>query len=380
MLTALLVLVLLLSVGTVAVGWYFSSQFLTPAPYALMPEFEVTASEAGRVTLPAPTPQPPQFARTRVEGVYNLLWEHGYGRLGPVLADDGAHVTRELAVVAGRSPVAGDPARVDITIYRRDPLRDHGIPFEDLRLEGETGALAAWWIEGGDDAVLMLHGRRRADRSETLRVLPAIVEMGHSVLVLSWRNHDASAPSPDGLYRYGATEYRDALTGLAFLADRGIERVVLYGFSTGATIGLEAARRWPTGAPELTGIVIDSPLVDIAASVRASGRAMGLPGFLSEVALAVGWARTGVRWSELDQRRHAAGFEAPFLIFAGTADGTIPVQVVDDFVARLHAPSTYVRLEGVQHVEGWNADPGAYTASVTAFLSEALGSREAPAR
>lgn len=375
MLIVVTVLVLVVGAAVFAVGWYFSSQFLTPAPYSLMPEFEVAAASAGRVTLPAPPPEPPQFARTRVDGVYNLLWESGYGLLGPIVADDGTDVTRELAVTAGRSPEAGDPARIDATVYRRDPFRDHGIPFEDLRLDGEVGELAAWWIEGGDTAVLMLHGRRRADRTETLRILPSLVELGHSVLVVSWRNHDASAPSPDGLYRYGATEYRDALTGLAFLSEQPVDRVVLYGFSTGATVGLEAARRWPEGAPELAGIVLDSPLIDLAASVHASARARGLPGFLADVALAVGRLRTGVQWSEIDQRRGAEELEAPFLVFGGTADTTIPIEVVDDFVAGLSTPVTYRRLDGVQHVEGWNIDPEAYVASVTTFVSTALGAR-----
>lgn len=358
------------------VGWLYSSRFLEPAPYTLMPEFEVVDAGPGTITVPAPPADPPQFARTRVEGAYNLLWEHGYGRLGPLVGDDGAQVTRELEVTVGRSPEPGDPARIDATVFRRDPWRDHEIRFEDLRLSGEAGELAAWWIPGNDDAVLVLHGRRRADRTEALRILPTLVENGRSVLVLSWRNHDASAPSADGLYRYGATEYRDALTGLEFLAEQGVQRVVVYGFSTGATVGLEASRRWPAEGPELAGMVLDSPLIDLAASVRASGQKLGLPGpvatVLANTALAVATLRTGVRWSRIDQRRTAAEATVPYLVFAGTGDQTIPIQNVDEFVAALPTAVTYVRMEGVEHVEGWNIDPEGYTSAVRTFLAEVV--------
>ena len=372
----LMVLVAVVILGLVAGGWYFSSQFLVPRPYGLMPEFEIVAAEGGTVTLPAPPPSPPQFARTRAEGRYNLIWDGGYGPLGKIVADDGSTVTRELQVAEGRSPARGDPARLDVILYHRDPLRDHGLAFEDLRLAGDAGDVAAWWIPGDSDAAVMLvHGRRRADLTETLRIIPTIVDMGYAVLAMSWRNHGTSAPSDDGLYRYGAVEYRDVLTGLEYLEEQGVTRVALYGFSTGATLGLEAAERWPAGAPTLEAMVFDAPLVDLRASVRASARRRGLPDVLSTMALAVARLRTGVSWSELDGRRNADDIAVPLLVFAGTADSTIPVEVVDAFVAGVEAPVTYERLEGVEHVEAWNEDPEAYEASVRAFLKGVMPAR-----
>lgn len=373
----LVILVLLVLTALVALGWVFSSRFLVVQPYTLLPEFEIIAVEPAdgslAVTLPTPDAQPPpQFADTRKAGVYNLLWEGGYGRLGEVLSDDGATVTRVLERVEGRPPEAGAPARLDTAVFRRDPLADHAIPFDEIALQGETGRLAAWWVDQGvDTAVLMLHGRRRADRTETLRIMPMLHTLGFSVMALAYRNHDVSDMSPDGLYHYGASEYRDALVALDFLKSRGIERVVLYGFSTGAEVALMTIRHWPdTGAAPLA-LVLDSPFLDVRAVIRQGARALDLPAtdLLSDLALLVGGWRTGVDWSDLDQRRFAPDLQVPVLIIAGTADSTIPIETVDAFAAAVASPLRYERLEGVEHVEAWNAFPERYEGWVREFLA-----------
>src|SRR5690606_14367533 len=213
-------------------------------------------------------------------GAYGLVWEGGHGVLGEVLTDDGARVERPLTVIDGAPPRPGAPARMDAFYYRRDPLRDHGVEFEDLRLQGPVGGLAAWFVPAdGRTGVLLLHGRRRGERREALRALPSLHAMGMPVLVLSYRNHDASDPSPDGLYHYGASEWQDALVGASALAERGVTRIVVFGISMGGAVALEAKRRWPPELPPLVALVLESPLVDPAAAVRlALGRAGVPPG------------------------------------------------------------------------------------------------------
>ena len=385
LLWTLLALLLLLLAGAFALGWVMSNRFLVPQPYSLMPEFEIVAVENDEegllVTLPA-VAQPTQFSEVRKEGVYNLLWQGGYGRLGPVEVDSGDRVVRRLTELTGERPRAGDPARLDVTIYRRDPLLDHGIPFEELELEGEAGTLHAWWIEAasGRRAVLALHGRRRADRTETLRILPTLVDEEWSVMALAYRNHDRSDPSPDGLFHYGASEADDALVAVAELARRGVDQVVLYGFSMGGAVALEAAGRWPQDAPELLGIVLDSPLLDPREVIRKGARDAGvpLPDLTADLALFVGRFRTGVNWDSLDQRRSAAEIGVPVLLFAGTADETIPIGLVDEFAAKVEAPLEYRRLEGVEHVEAWNRGRARYEEAVREFLERVSLYRPAP--
>ncbi len=159
-------------------GWYVSSIILVPKPYSLMPEFKIIdVGEDGvkdSVTLPLPA-SARQFADTRRRGVYNLLYETGYGCLGEVIEETPRSLTRTFSLSYGEPPQRGAPARLDYVIYRSDPGA-HGLTFEDLTLQGRVGRLKAWWLpnEGDttvdtavDTAVLMLHGRRRADRTRT---------------------------------------------------------------------------------------------------------------------------------------------------------------------------------------------------------------------
>lgn len=388
--------VLLLLVGALfAAGWVLSSRVLVPAPYGLMPEFDVIGLKdtpgaapwppaklpAGlvaataelpsqTVVLPAPASDL-QFADTLSEGVYGLMWEGGNGVLGEVLNRTGGQVERELRVLAGSPPAPGAPARMDNFIYRTDPSA-LGLAFEELTLAGPVGALRSWFVPAdGGTAVLMLHGRRRGELSELLRPISAFNQLGLPALALAYRNHDLSDPSPDGLFHYGASEWEDALVGARELRRRGYERVILYGVSMGGAVALEALERWPADAPAVLGIVLDSPLVDPYAVVElgAVKAGMPLPGLLTRLGLIVGGVRAGIDFGSLRQHLGGPNLHVPVLLIAGDADTTVPIEAVDRFAQSVGSPLSYMRLPGAEHVEAWNLDPARYTEWLRLFLA-----------
>jgi alpha-beta hydrolase superfamily lysophospholipase len=372
---AVLVLVVVVAAALAAVGWVFSSRVIVPAPYGLMPEFEIGGVAPGsgqglRVTLPVEA-EPNQHANTLVDGVYGLLWDGGHARLDDVTARDATSVVRDLGPVTGSAPTAGAPARIDNFVFRGDPLTDLGIAFEELSLAGQEGALRAWYVPGtSGTAVLVLHGRRRGELIETLRMLGPLHELGLPTLALAYRNHDRSDPSSDGLYHYGADEWQDAIVGVRELAARGADRVVLYGLSMGGAVALEAVKRWSADLPELVGVVLDSPLVDVYDTIELGAVKAGLPlpAALTRLALFVAGLRTGVDFSQLSQARAAGTIPVPVMVIAGTEDSTVPIASVATFTAAVRTPLTYHRLEGVEHVEAWNVDPERYAAWLGAFV------------
>jgi uncharacterized protein len=383
-LVAGLVAVAALSAAAALLAWSVAERMLVPVPYGLQSEFSVLGFDGddrgGVVRLPLPPPRPTQFSRTAAEGRYGLLWQVpggiGHGRLGPVSGRGDGWLERPLDVVVGPPPAPGAPARLDVTLHRRDPLADHGVPFEDVRIAGPVGDIAAWWIDRGSDvAVVMVHGRRRGDRTEALRALPIALGGGASVLVTSYRNHDASAPSPSGLFTYGLDEADDLVAALAWLRDRGVDRVALVSYSMGGAVALLARERWPASAPSLVGLSMDSPLLD-AREVLRHGVVRGgvpFPGLAADLGLALAARRAGISWGPLDLRRLAPGLDLPVLLIGGVRDQTIPIELLDDFAAA--APGdrlAYWRVEGADHVEAYNVDPRGYEERLGAFLAAVL--------
>lgn len=138
----------------------------------------------------------------------------------------------------------------------------------------------------------------------------------------------------------------------------------------GGAVALETLKRYKEG-PEVIGMILDSPLLDPYEVFLLSAKDMGLPlsEFLIKGAMLVGSWRTGINWAGLDQRKSAQDINIPVLLFAGVADTTIPIALVDDFASKL--PNVeYQRLEGVEHVESWNYDPIQYESLVKTFLDK----------
>jgi len=388
--------ILILVAGALgAVGYVLSNRVIVPTPYGLMPEFNVVGVKQTPSAAPWPPsvlPQPlvdataeadslvvalplpagsAQFENTLVEGAYGLMWQGGHGLLGEVLNRAGGQVERELRVLGGAPPTSGSPARMDNFLYRTDPGA-LGLEFEELTLQGPVGDLRAWFVPAdGGTAVLMLHGRRRGELAELLRPLGAFNQLGLPALALAYRNHDASSASPDGLFHYGASEWEDALVGARELRARGYDRVLLYGVSMGGAVALEALERWPADAPEVVGVVLDSPLIDPFPVIElgAEKAGMPLPGLLTRLGLFVAGLRTGVDFGSLRQYQDAGGIPVPLLLIAGEGDTTVPISAIDRFAQAVAAPLTYVRLPGVEHVEAWNQDPAAYLEWLRLFIA-----------
>ena len=374
----LLVVVVALAVLFGGGGWYFAGQIRADglAVERSAPAYDLTVVGvgAGTVTLHEASGHERDPALRRGEE-YGLGWPGGSGVLGvvPAAGSDGA-VVRPLTVSTGRAPRVGTRAELRRDVFN-DPASAYHRPVRDVGIACAGGQCPAWYLPGtGATWAVLVHGKG-ATRTEPLRALGAVLQVGMPALVVSYRNDPGAPRDPSGFYRYGATEWRDLDLAVRYALDHGARRVVLGGFSMGG--GIVASFLEHSGrTASVSGLVLDAPMLDFRRTVDfgASQRRLPLvgapiPGPLTWTAETLAGLRYGINWQCIDYL-DAHWLRVPTLLFHGTADDTVPI-ATSDGLARAHPDLVReVRVRGATHVGAWNADPARYTAILAAFLRQ----------
>ncbi len=358
---ALLLVGLVVSAGLVA--WYYAGMVLTPGGGALpAAPVDVLASGPGSVTLSSDP-------LARRPGLYGLDYDGGYARVGAIHAQNGRAVRRALRPFEGPVDLP-DEAVLDSFAYPRDPHDAFAFDVRDVLLENSLGAFPAWYVEGRSDGLwaIYVHGRG-SSRAEGFRTLPILRAAGLPTLFVTYRNDPGAPVSPDGLYGLGWTEWRDLRPAVAFARDRGASGVVLIGASMGGAIVSTFVHEAPE-ADFVRGLVLDAPVLDWGVTLRLAARRRGLPEAIVPLGMLGSTVRGGIPFDRLDQLARAEEFDTPILLFHGTADETVPVELSDAFAAARPRLVTYVRVPGAGHVQAWNVDRQGYTAALLSFLAE----------
>lgn len=373
---AVAVVVALLVVGLGAGGGYYADQLLpAAAPGEVELDTEVVAVDGDTITLrphDAPTWEVDDLRGDHRVGLQHLT---GYLQLfGEARTDDGA-TTRRFDVVAGNPPAAGDRADVQAYAYPDDPTvlsRD----VEEVVAPGPLGDLPGWRFAGegeaADDWVVFVHGRG-ATRAETLRGVEVVVgETGRSALVVTYRNDPQAPPSPDGFGHFGDTEWLDLQAWLAWLdgtADPA--SVTLYGYSQGGSVVAACLRRC-ADVDDVTGAVLDSPLLSMHETLVLQAGERDIPGPVIEPLLfatkLVSTVRGGPDFARLEHVDALAEADLPLLVFHGRADDTVPFGPSAELAESDPEQVTFVPHDG-DHVRAWNVDPEGYAEAVTSFLA-----------
>ncbi|ARQ71413.1 alpha/beta hydrolase [Streptomyces marincola] len=358
------------AVATVAAGrWAFGATLgpARPARPAGFAEgrFAVHGTAAGQVTLT-------RSLETLRPGTYGLTAGPCHAVVGPVLDVPSGpdSVVRRLERVDRGALVPGAPAALTPQLHVGTPESALGIPYSDVTVPGERGPLPTWFVPGARDTwVIALHGLG-ATREHPLNLLPFLHEQRFPVLVPGHRG-DAGTPRPrEGVHRLGAAEWHDADAALRFAARRGARRVVLYGWSTGGAMALRTATRSALRGL-VVGLVLDSPVLDPAATLHALAVRRGVPGRL--VPLALGAARGGFGL-DLDDRPPgqplgAGGAPVPVLILHGPADTIAPWRASRELAARHPESIVLHTVPDAEHAAMWNTAPEAYEERLRRFLT-----------
>ena len=366
-----LVIIGVVFVGTGALagfGLYYSESLksgaLEPDRSPQKLDLRVVGLDDGRITLAA-TKETKSDSDWTKPGIFGIEWPGGYAQAGSILQMDTANVAREFKPVKGHLKV-GDAVRLDSFAFPGDPLEARRIPFEDVTIPSELGALPAWLVRG-EPAVwaIFVHGKG-ANRREALRMLPAVTQSGLSSLVITYRNDIEAPKSPDGFYRYGESEWKDLEAAAQYAVNQGAKRLLLVGYSMGGGIVMSFMRQ-SSLAERVEALVLDSPMLDFSATVDHG--ASSIPGFLNKFGKTVAGLRFGIDWGRLNYLECAGDLHVPVLLFHGDADDTVPVETSDKLALARPDIVTYVRVTGAGHVRSWNTDPPAYEAKVREFLA-----------
>jgi len=323
-------------------------------------------------------------------GTYGLSWEGDAGRepgsaiLGPIVAIDdaparnanrgwarGRHhrvVTRELIEVRTGELSVGLSTTWEQYAYLGDPGSAHGLDFEEINLPGELGDFPTWLLpgSGGSRWVIAVHGRG-GGRGETMRILPTLVGLGQPILIPTYRN-DVGAPStPDHYYHLGETEWHEIDAAMAYALEHGATELVLYGWSMGGAIVLQAAVR-SAHADSVVALILDSPVIDWRDTLRANARVNRLPRLSAELGLVMVQRLLDLDLDDFDWVRRANELIRPMLIFHGPEDAFVPWERGLALAKARPDLISMVTYEGAAHTKSWNVDPDGYEKQVREFL------------
>lgn len=365
------------SLGTALAGGILAAAMartvVTP-PRGRVQDIRILAVDrgAGTVTLNA-------TADAVLDGDYSLWFsaDTGHARLGPVTARGPGWVTRTLIAVDFGVIDSAVRGRLSGWLYL-GPW-DLGLSYTDVVVDTPLGDAPAWLIPSAEPTgrwVIQVHGRA-VRRQEALRAVPAFRDAGYTSLLVSYRTDGDAPDDPSGRYGLGDTEWQDVDAALGYAVAHGATSVVLMGWSMGGAIVLQTLLRSPLAAI-VTGLVLESPVIDWSNVIDFQGSVRRLPALISRGALRLMGARwagplTGLRvpidFTRLDLLARADELEVPILLLHSDDDGFIPATGSRRLAELRPDIVTFVPYHRARHTKLWNIDPARFDRTVTNWLT-----------
>ena len=267
--------------------------------------------------------------------------------------------------------------------YRGDPQQAFGFSFETVRYQSELGEMPAWFIPPADAAVssdiaaIYVHGIA-GHREDGYRHMSVLREAGIPVLLINYRNDDNAPHSPDGLYSFGLTEWRDLDAAAIYMRQRGFKRLIIVGESLGGAITgafLKNIELQDRILPyDIEAVILDSPALSFAMIVRYQIRNLRLPlsGLIEPVALELFAYKHGTDFTQADSLNAVANFNGRLLVSHGSGDRIVPVEISDRLVTTRYNLTTYLKTYA-DHLQGWHENPERYRQALRAFLAPVTG-------
>ncbi|MDF2915819.1 MAG: hydrolase of the alpha/beta superfamily [Microbacterium sp.] len=328
----------------------------------------VVAVDSASITVPSDE-------QTRCPGEYRVYFHGGQHSIlvGDVLDDDGRHVRRTILGEPEIVPAAED--KLVWSGYLLDTPALVSSSFEEVAITADGDTRKAWYfpVAGATTWAIHVHGIH-SGRQAILRAVPDTLSAGMSSLVIGYRG---DVEDGRGLpATFGTDEWRDLDAAMRHAVDHGAERLVLVGWSMGATIALHAAAR-STFRNRIDAMILVCPALDWFAALRAGAAKAGFPGLLGSLgALTLtipGLARFAGLRKAIPRRwmRPAPPAGLPILLIHSSGDRDVPLEVSRRFAAKPGAAATLVQIAPCPHGMELNREPEVFHGSIARFLPSA---------
>ena len=368
LLLSVFLLVALLDLG---VAWYYSGVLYDLGLEVRESEVEydltATALDHGLVRLEGG----PDDGEWRLSGRWGLGWDGGRGVVSDIAERGDDFVVRRFTLADGKLPLSV-PAFVSNDVYPSDPYLAFGIDHDDVEYETPLGRQDAWRFEGDEDTwAIFVHGHRGSPE-DGLPLLPVLHELGIPALFITYRNDKGQPLDPSGIHQYGLTEWRDLHAAVEYaLSQPGASDVVLIGHSMGGGIVVKFLYESPL-AGAVTGVVMDSPVMDFEAPVRLGARERNLPGFVAETVKWVSALRFDLDWNAMDYLMDVDRLDVPILLIHGEDDARVPHETSDELAELRPDLVTYRLYPDTTHADAWNVDSARYERELSEFLLQVI--------
>lgn len=324
-------------------------------------------------------------ADTIIEGTYAIYFDQGraHAVIGPIVS----YVPREGSVTREVTAVFGGDLRTATAGWWSGSVYAHpeemGLDSEDVTLELPDGAAPAWLVRAPSALptwAIMVHGRG-ATRGEGLRAVAAAQRLGMNSLLISYRNDGEAPAAADGRYGLGVTEWEDVQVAIDFALAHGAKDVVLFGFSMGGAISLQAADL-ARNRRHILAMVLDAPVinwVDVLAHQAELNRIPHFIGRYGQLMLShpLGRRITGlaapVNLKSMDWVVRAVELRTPTLIMHSIDDDFVPYGPTAELAKRNPEMVTFEPFSKARHTKEWNVDPERWENVVESWLRPRLG-------
>lgn len=335
----------------------------------------------------------PASARTTAPGRYSIWFSNGMGHacIGDVVSSDAGAgtVTRLVERVDSGDLMTAKAGIWSGYVYPTpEPL---GLSYSNIDIPVENGSAPAWKFtptQASEDSstwAIHIHGLG-GSKAGALRGVPVADRLGYTSLVVSLRNDRDAPKSADGRYHLGQTEWHDVEAAVSYAVGQGARQIVLFGWSLGASIGLQLA-----AASEfrhfISPLVLNAPVIDWSSTLVANARSSGLPSWVARLGLQM-LGSAGMRsitgldaplnFHALDFLARADELRVPILVIHNEGDRATPFAVSCEFVSRRPELTTLLTFPSAEHTQEWNSDPDGWDAAVESWLRNVPPSSSIP--